>query len=167
MKRTVLVTACFLFSLAAVSSFADPLYLSVNATPYDRQMARIRPILTSGDNTASGNVSIALVNKWMTSLRSIPYGFTATWKTPEETESGAPADCKAKAVALYDKMQSAGARNVRLVIGKRTSASVKTHAWLGWEIDGDSYAFYNLGMSLITPREKLLEIIRAIDNNGS
>ena len=139
MKRFSLFSVAVLFSLVASSAFADPLYLSVNATPYDRQMTRIRPFLTANSNGASGDVSIALVNRWMANLRSIPYGFTMTWKTPEETESGAPADCKAKAVALYGKMQAAGAQNVRLVIGKRTSASVKTHAWLAWERDGSSY----------------------------
>jgi predicted transglutaminase-like cysteine proteinase len=75
----------------------------------------------------------------MAGLRAIPYGFTPTWKTPAETESGAPADCKAKAVALYEKMQKNGATNVRLVIGKRTAASRKTHAWLAWETTSGSY----------------------------
>jgi predicted transglutaminase-like cysteine proteinase len=74
-----------------------------------------------------------VVNAWMADIRSIPYGFTRTWKTPSETESGAPADCKAKAVDLYEKMASRGATNVRLVIGRRTPSSRSTHAWLAWE----------------------------------
>jgi predicted transglutaminase-like cysteine proteinase len=75
----------------------------------------------------------------MTDLRSIPYGFTAFWKTPAEAQSGAPADCKAKAVALYEKMRENGATNVRLVIGKRTATSRQTHAWLAWDTDSGSY----------------------------
>ena len=138
MKRIVLLTTLF-FSFAASSSFADALYFAVDSTPYDRQMTRIRPILTSSQHATSDDISINVVNQWMSDLRSIPYGFTPTWKTPAETQSGAPADCKAKAVALYEKMQSNGARNVRLVIGKRTSASRKTHAWISWEKDGGSY----------------------------
>ena len=75
----------------------------------------------------------------MGDLRSIPYGFSAEWKTPAEVQSGPVADCKGKAVALYEKMQLCGARNIRLVIGKRTSTSRKTHAWLEWTTDGDTY----------------------------
>jgi hypothetical protein len=136
MKRTLL--AVTLLAITASSSFADALLFTVSATPYDKQMARIRPVLTASNRTSNG-VSLNIVNKWMGDLRSIPYGFTAMWKTPAEAQSGAPADCKAKAVALYEKMQANGAKNVRLVIGKRTSSSRQTHAWLAWETQGGSY----------------------------
>jgi len=36
-------------------------------------------------------------------------------------------------------MRSRGADNVRLVIGKRSCMSRKTHAWLEWTIAGASY----------------------------
>jgi hypothetical protein len=137
MKRTLLLTVALL-SVAASSSFADALLFTVSTTPYDNQMARIRPVLTASSRT-SGGVSLNIVNKWIGDLRSIPYGFTAMWKTPAEAQSGAPADCKAKAVALYQKMQANGATNVRLVIGKRTSSSRQTHAWLAWDTKGGSY----------------------------
>jgi hypothetical protein len=137
MKKTLLLTA-ILLSLAASSSFADALLFTVVRTPYDSQMARIRPVLTASSRPSNG-VSLNIVNKWMGDLRSIPYGFTAMWKTPTETQSGAPADCKAKAVALYEKMRANGATNVRLVIGKRTFTSRKTHAWLAWDTQGGSY----------------------------
>ena len=137
MKKTLLLSA-LLLTLAASSSFADALLFTVNSTPYDRQMARIRPVLTAPANGRS-EVSMAIVNQWMSDLRSIPYGFTAVWKTPAEAQSGEPADCKAKAVALYKKMRENGAANVRLVIGKRTVASRQTHAWLAWETQGGSY----------------------------
>jgi predicted transglutaminase-like cysteine proteinase len=138
MKKTLLLTAALL-SIAASSSFADALLFTVSATPYDRQMARIRPVLTASSRSAANRVSLNVVNQWMGDLRSIPYGFTAMWKTPAEAQSGAPADCKAKAVALYEKMRANGATNVRLVIGKRTSTSRQTHAWLAWETQGNSY----------------------------
>jgi predicted transglutaminase-like cysteine proteinase len=138
MKRTVLLTA-FLLSIVVSSSFADALLFTVSATPYDRQMARIRPVLTASNHAASNRVSLHTVNQWMGNLRSIPYGFTMIWKTPAEAQSGAPADCKAKAVALYEKMQANGATNVRLVIGKRTSRSRQTHAWLSWDTQSGTY----------------------------
>jgi predicted transglutaminase-like cysteine proteinase len=138
MKKTLLLAATLL-GITASSSFADALLFTVGATPYDNQMARIRPVLTAPSRAPSNRVSLNIVNQWMGNLRSIPYGFTAIWKTPAEAQSGAPADCKAKAVALYEKMQENGATNVRLVIGKRTSSSRQTHAWLAWETEGSSY----------------------------
>lgn len=137
MKKTLLTAA--LLAVAVSSSFADALLFTVSSTPYDRQMARIRPVLTTAGHTSSNQVSLGLVNQWMGDLRAIPYGFTAIWKTPAEAQSGAPADCKAKAVALYQKMKAGGATNVQLVIGKRTSTSRQTHAWLAWETNGASY----------------------------
>jgi len=138
MKKTLL--SALLLALAASSSFADALLFTVETTPYDKQMTRIRPVLTAATARPAGlQVSMTIVNQWMADLRSIPYGFTTFWKTPAEAQSGAPADCKAKAVALYDKMREAGATNVRLVIGKRTTMSRTTHAWLAWDTDGGSY----------------------------
>ncbi len=136
MKKLLL--SAVILTISASASFADALMFTVNATPYDKQMARIRPIL---ENTASrgSNVSMSTVNQWMTDLREIPYGYALFWKTPSETTSGDPADCKAKSVALYERMKAAGATNVRLVIGKRTPMSKMTHAWLAWDTDSGSY----------------------------
>ena len=136
-KLLLLVTASL--ALSTVSSFADALMFAVDSTPYDNQMARIRPVLAHGNASGGTHVSVALVNAWMADLRSIPYGFTRVWKTPAETESGAPADCKAKAVDLYEKMTSRGAKNVRLVIGRRTPTSRSTHAWIAWETNEGSF----------------------------
>src|SRR3954462_409667 len=102
-------------------------------------MARIRPVLTASSHAPANNVNMTIVNQWMADLRSIPYGFTTFWKTPAEAQSGAPADCKAKAVALYEKMRESGATNVRLVIRKRTGSSRQPHAWLAWDTDSGSY----------------------------
>ena len=138
MKKTLLLS-CLLLAFAASSSFADALLFSVSSTPYDRQMTRIRPILTTPAHSSGSQVSVAIVNQWMAELREIPYGFTTFWKTPAEAVSGAPADCKAKAVALYEKMRENGATNIRLVIGKRTATSRQTHAWLAWDTESGSY----------------------------
>ena len=136
MKKLLL--SAVLVAISATSSFADALLFTVEATPYDKQMSRIRPILENTGSRGNG-VSMNVVNEWMTDLRDIPYGYALFWKTPSETLSGAPADCKAKSVALYERMKAAGATNVRLVIGKRTPMSKMTHAWLAWETEGGSY----------------------------
>jgi predicted transglutaminase-like cysteine proteinase len=102
-------------------------------------MTRIRPILSSGASHKEQNLSFGLVNHWIGDLRAIPYGFSKEWKTPDEVQTGAFADCKGKAVALYNVMHSRGAENVRLVIGKRLWSSHKTHAWLEWATAGSTY----------------------------
>lgn len=127
-----------LFALSCLSAFAQSDYISVSATPYDRQMTRIRPVLTAGEHKQQ-SVSVALVNHWIGNLRAIPYGFSTEWKTPSEVETSPYADCKGKAVALYNAMHSRGADNLRLVIGKRSSTSRKTHAWLEWRTAAGTY----------------------------
>ena len=136
MKKSLLSLA--LTSLLAGPCLADALFLSVNATPYDRQMTRIHEVLTRGGASAD-HTSISLINIWMSDLRNIPYGYQAVWKTPSEVESRHPADCKGKAVALYERMKAQGATNLRLVIGKRAPSSRKTHAWLEWQTASGSY----------------------------
>ena len=134
----ILALVLALLGLTTVSCFADPVFLTVNSTPYDRQMTRIQPVLfTKGGGHR--DLSVGLVNQWIQDLRAIPYGFSPEWKTPTEVESAAFADCKGKAVALYQKMSSSGAHNVRLVIGRRTPTSRKTHAWLEWSTEGGNY----------------------------
>ena len=128
-----------LFCLSCLSAFAQSNYVTVNSTPYDRQMTRIRPVLTAGAARHGQDVSLSLVNAWIGNLRSIPYGFSMEWKTPDEVQYGAYADCKGKAVALYNEMRSRGAQNVRLVIGKRLFTSRKTHAWLEWTTTNGTY----------------------------
>lgn len=137
--RRIFIVILALIGLSCATAYSEPLLISVSSTPYDRQMTRIRPILTADGHAERGQVSLRLVNQWMGSLRSIPYGFTAVWKTPEETHSGAPADCKAKAVALYERMKDNGATDLRLVIGKRTTMSRSTHAWVEWNCEGTNY----------------------------
>jgi predicted transglutaminase-like cysteine proteinase len=135
----LVLAALTLFCLSCLSAFAQSSYITVNSTPYDRQMTRIRPILNSAASQPEQNVSLSLVNAWIGNLRAIPYGFSMEWKTPEEVQFGAYADCKGKAVALYKAMRSRGADNVRLVIGKRTWTSRKTHAWLEWTSANGTY----------------------------
>jgi predicted transglutaminase-like cysteine proteinase len=135
----ILALIAALIGLSSVSCFANSVFLSVGSTPYDHQMTRIQPVLVTKNSAHKENVSLELVNHWIQDLRGIPYGFSTEWKTPAEVESGAFADCKGKAVALYQKMHSYGAQNIRLVIGHRTRTSRKTHAWLEWTTASGNY----------------------------
>src|SRR5215212_11068234 len=78
MKKTLLL-ASLLLAFASSSSFADALLFTVDSTPYDRQMTRIRPVLTAPAHESASQVSLAIVNHWMADLRAIPYGFTMHW----------------------------------------------------------------------------------------
>ena len=136
--RKIFALAATMVCLSTASCFATSMFVSVDATPYDRQMSRIQRVLVTKTATQQ-RVSMLTVNHWMQDLRDIPYGYHIEWKTPDEVESRMPADCKGKAVALYQRMQAHGAKNVRLVIGKRAPTSSTTHAWLVWETEGGSY----------------------------
>ena len=132
--RKLLAFVTVLMCLSTAPCFASALFLPVASTPYDRQMSRIRPVLISGQSDGiRARVSLTLVNHWMEDLRDIPYGYHMEWRTPAEVQLRQPADCKGKAVALYQRLQRSGARNVRLVIGRRAPTSRTTHAWLLWE----------------------------------
>jgi predicted transglutaminase-like cysteine proteinase len=137
--RKMLALLVGIVCLACLPCFASTLFLPTESTPYDRQMSRIRPVLLAGKNASANDVSLATVNQWMGDLRGIPYGYHMEWKTPAEVQSGEPADCKGKAVALYERMQARGATNVRLVIGKRAPTSRVTHAWLVWETSSGEF----------------------------
>ncbi len=138
-SRKILALIATLICLSSISCFAQSLLLSVASTPYDRQMTRIQPVLFSRSVSHKQNLSVAVVNHWIENLRGIPYGFSTVWKTPAEVRSSPVADCKGKAVALYQEMRANGARNVRLVIGKRSWSSSMTHTWLEWSTSDGTY----------------------------
>jgi transglutaminase-like putative cysteine protease len=125
--------------LGATSCFADPSFLTVASTPYDRQMTPVSPVLTSSAGSLAGRTSIAKINHWLTNLRAIPYRYSPQWKTPAQVNSDLSADCKGKAILLYALMRANGARHIRFVIGKRHIADQRTHAWLEWETTKGTY----------------------------
>ncbi len=103
-------------------------------------MTRIQPVLfAKGGHANKQDLSLGLVNEWIGDLREIPYGYSREWKTPGEVYRDPVADCKGKAVALYQKMHARGAENVRLVIGKRKASSRQTHTWLEWTTANGTY----------------------------
>ncbi len=137
-RRTILAFFLVAIGFYAASSYGSGTLITVSTTPYDNQMRRIRPVLETAPE-ATQQLSVRLVNEWIGSLRAIPYGFSQLWKTPSEVDRSPVADCKGKAVALYEKMRACGATNLRLVIGKRSPSSRSTHAWLEWTTGGETY----------------------------
>jgi predicted transglutaminase-like cysteine proteinase len=112
--------------------FSQSTYLEVDSTPYDRQMARVQPTLTAPAGHTFDGISLTLINEWMSQLRAMPYRHSREWPTPSEVQAKGVADCKGKAMVLYDRLQLNGATDVRLVIGKRRATDLLTHAWLEW-----------------------------------
>ena len=108
--RKVGLVGLTLFCLSCLSVFAQSTYINVSSTPYDRQMTRIRPVLAATEHKDK-NLSFGMVNHWIQDLRAIPYGFSTEWKTPDEVQTSPFADCKGKAVTLYNAMHSRGAQN--------------------------------------------------------
>src|SRR5947209_3052764 len=120
--RILVLTAAF-FALSIPNCFADSLLFSTKRTPYDRQMARIQPVLNAPASVEHPVLPLSLVNRWIGELRAIPYNYSMQWKTPTEIAHAPAADCKGKAVALYQRMREKGACDLRLIIGKRTPVS--------------------------------------------
>ena len=118
---------------SASIGLAQSNYFEVASTPYDRQMERVEPSFITPSFYSMYGPSLNAVNQWMIELRAMPYRYSREWKTPSEVEITQVADCKGKAVALYDWMQANGATNLRLIIGKRRASDSLTHAWLEWQ----------------------------------
>jgi len=125
----VLIVVCG----SASPAFAQSTFFEVVSTPYDYQMERIQPTLTTPSAYMVNGLSLTIVNEWMIELRAMPYRYSHEWRTPSEVEAAQAADCKGKALALYDRMQLNGATNLRFVIGKRRATDSLTHAWLEWQ----------------------------------
>ena len=131
------VLACL--GVTAVSSLAQPTFLTVASTPYDRQMSPVFPVLNSPAGPLAGPTSVTSLNQWITSVRAIPYEYSRHWKTPTQVNSSVTADCKGKAILLYAILRAKGAMHVRFVIGKRHIADLRTHAWLEWDTNRGTY----------------------------
>ena len=139
-------------------SFSQSTYLEVDSTPYDHQMARIEPTLTAPSGYAIEAMALTLVNEWMIELRALPYRYSRQWLTPSEVAAARAADCKGKALTLYDRLQLNGASNVRLVIGKRHANDLLTHAWLEWDTQ--------LGTLLLDPTFNWSAVMKAKEGHN-
>lgn len=138
-RKRLLALTFTILALSAVSCLAGPMLLPVKNTPYDRQMARIQTALTTPASKGRGDLSLLLVDHWIGGLRAIPYRYSMEWKTPTELAHEPAGDCKAKAVALYQRMRKNGAHDLRLVIGRRAGTSRSTHTWVEWTIASGTY----------------------------
>src|SRR5437762_5137459 len=135
----ILVWVAVFSALSVANCFANSLLFSAKRTPYDHQMARIQPVLSTPVPPRRGDLSLLLVNHWIGELRAIPYRYSIQWKTPSELAHEPTGDCKGKAVALYQRMRENGARDLRLVIGSRVPTSHSTHAWVEWTTASATY----------------------------
>jgi len=131
-RRRIVILAAAFFAFSIANCFASSLLLTAKKTPYDHQMARIQPVLNAPASVQHSVLPLSLVNHWIGELRAIPYSYSMEWKTPDEIAHAPAADCKGKAVALYQRMRENGARNLRLVIGRRSPVSRSTHTWVEW-----------------------------------
>ena len=135
----ILVWVAVFSALSVANCFANSLLFSAKRTPYDHQMARIQPVLSTPVPPRRGDLSLLLVNHWIGELRAIPYRYSMEWKTPSELAHEPTGDCKGKAVALYQRMRENGARDLRLVIGRRAPTSRSTHTWVEWTTASATY----------------------------
>jgi len=153
---------CVWFLLAAFSCcpvcFAQSQFPEVAYTPYDHQMERIQQVLSTPSGHAINGLSFTVVNGWMIELRAMPYHYSREWRTPAEVEAAKAADCKGKALALYDWMQLNGATNLRFVIGKRRTSDSLTHAWLEWRT--------KMGTILLDPTFNWMATIKVPDRRN-
>lgn len=137
LRRSILSISGVVF--ASISCLGQTPFSPVQSTPYDRQMTRVFPALNSASMQKLDSISLLAVSDWMLRLRDIPYQYSNRWQTPAEVDLTQTADCKGKAVSLYAQMRRSGAKNVRIVIGRRHIFDARTHAWLEWQAREGSY----------------------------
>jgi len=128
-----------LITVTAAGAFAEPIWMDVDSTPYDRQMTRIRPVLASVAGETPETIQLAIVDQWMSRIRRLHYRYSREWQTPSEVMSSKTGDCKGKALAMYEAMQLIGATNVRFIIGKHHAGDWFTHAWVQWDTANGSF----------------------------
>lgn len=134
-KKTFRLAALFIL-WTGLTSYAA--YMPVQNTPYDRQMARVHPVLAQSSSGQS-QVDLDQLTRWMHEIRGFSYRYKQTWQTPGETVRKRSGDCKDKAILLLDRMNDAGFGKVTLIIGYRSKDSKQTHAWLEWSHAGTRY----------------------------
>jgi hypothetical protein len=138
-RHRSLISLAAVIGVTAASCFGQPMFFSVPSTPYDHQMMPISSTLLTSGHPSSGVISLGTINTWMTQLRSMPYRYSPRWKTPREVTAATAADCKGKAVVIYERLRAIGARHVRFVIGKHKPSDLRTHAWVEWTTTEGNY----------------------------
>lgn len=114
--------------------------VSLQRTPYDRQLERIQHVLSREASQNNGNPGdIDTINQAMRAAYRLPYTSYAEWQSPEETYRNKRADCKARAVLLHHKLNEAGVGSHRLVIGRLKGGNSDSHTWLVWKTKEAEY----------------------------
>lgn len=136
-SRKIFLFVVGLLYLAAISCFADSLFLTVNSTPCHQEAARMRAVLSTKAEVCPNGSSLPIMNNWAEDLSGISWGFSPDRKIPSEWESSAPAEGKATALDLT--MQASGARGFRLAIGKPIASTGRSQTWPDWAPCGRTY----------------------------
>ena len=92
-----------LITVTAAGAFAEPIWMDVDSTPYDRQMARVRPVLASVAGETPETVQLAIVAQWMSRIRRLHYRYSREWQTPSEVMSSKT--MKEKSILTHSKMR--------------------------------------------------------------
>ncbi len=130
-----LKTTIIMLSLMALQNSGVAAYMTLQVTPYDKQMADIQNVLHL--KTRSGVVvDYSEVMSWMRQIRNYQYSRSQTWNSPERTEKRRAGDCKDKALLLLSYFKKQGCGDVKLIIGKQSKDSRETHAWVEWKHNG-------------------------------
>jgi hypothetical protein len=114
--------------------------VAVDRTPYDLQMAPVRGVLMTASR--SGNQrdgELEEVRGLLGPIYRMPYRYRNEWMTPAQVQQAGRADCKGKSILLMEQMTQRGFKDLRFVIGKRSTSSGQTHAWLEWNYQGTIY----------------------------
>jgi hypothetical protein len=132
-KLTLLLPLAFLATSARFLGEVDA-GRPIGGTPYD---AYLGPMRQTYARLGGGSPSINDVRSQLRTAYRFRYYFDAaqpyTPQLPTVTESKQQGDCKAKSLWLASKMDT---RSARYVIGKASSGSRISHAWLLWSNSG-------------------------------
>lgn len=114
--------------------------VSLQRTPYDRQLERVQHVLDRDACENNGNPGdVETINQAMREAYNLPYTSYQEWQSPEETLKNKRADCKARAVLLHHKLNEAGVGSHRLVIGRLKGGNSESHTWLVWKTEEAEY----------------------------
>ncbi|MEM1157871.1 MAG: transglutaminase-like cysteine peptidase [Verrucomicrobiota bacterium] len=136
MKKTATLVSGYL----AFCVTSDAALVSLQRTPYDRQLERVQHVLDRDACENNGNPGdLETINQAMREAYNLPYSSYQEWQSPEETLQNKRADCKARAVLLHHKLNQAGVGSHRLVIGRLKGGNSQSHTWLVWKTAEGEY----------------------------
>ena len=118
-----------LLCLATASLGAGLVHGEPGSTPYDSYLSPVKAVLARLDGTQP---ELDTVRELMHQGHSFAYTFTNPYVAtiPEATARTRSGDCKDKALWLASKINDP---TIQFVIGKASSSSKISHAWLLWQ----------------------------------